>query len=89
MTDDRLTALVRDLTKLTAEFQEYTATLSLQPREVNEEPAPAAEEFDDPTVSCPTCGGRMWDNRCTKKNPKAPDYKCRDRSCAGVIWPPR
>ncbi|GAC1655635.1 MAG: hypothetical protein NVS4B3_20520 [Gemmatimonadaceae bacterium] len=36
---------------------------------------------------CPKCGGRMWDNRSTKRNPKAPDYKCRDRSCDGVIWP--
>jgi len=39
--------------------------------------------------SCPKCGGRMWDNRLTKRNPKAPDYKCRDRSCDGVIWPPK
>ena len=36
---------------------------------------------------CPKCGGRTWDNRLTKRNPKAPDYKCRDRSCDGVIWP--
>ena len=40
-------------------------------------------------ASCPKCGGRMWDNRLTKRNPKAPDYKCRDRSCDGVIWPPK
>jgi hypothetical protein len=39
--------------------------------------------------SCPKCGGRMWDNRLTKRNPKAPDYKCRDRSCDGVVWPPK
>lgn len=38
---------------------------------------------------CPVCGGRMWDNRETKKNPKAPDFKCRDRNCDGVIWPPK
>jgi hypothetical protein len=31
----------------------------------------------------------MWDNRATKRNPKAPDFKCRDRSCDGVVWPPR
>jgi hypothetical protein len=37
--------------------------------------------------SCPKCGGRMWDNRLTKRNPRAPDFKCRDRSCDGVIWP--
>jgi hypothetical protein len=44
---------------------------------------------DVDAVSCPKCGGRMWDNRLTKRNPKAPDYKCRDRSCDGVIWPER
>jgi hypothetical protein len=42
---------------------------------------------DEPT--CPKCGGRMWDNRATKRNPRAPDFKCRDRSCDGVIWPAR
>ena len=31
----------------------------------------------------------MWDNRLTKRTPKAPDYKCRDRACDGVIWPPK
>ncbi len=40
-------------------------------------------------AECPKCGGRMWDNRLTKRNPKAPDFKCRDRSCDGVIWPAR
>ena len=38
---------------------------------------------------CPKCGGRMWDNRIGKRNPKAPDFKCRDRACEGVIWPSR
>jgi hypothetical protein len=42
---------------------------------------------DVDAVSCPKCGGRMWDNRLTKRNPKAPDYKCRDRNCDGVVWP--
>lgn len=45
----------------------------------------------DPKVegepSCPKCGSRMWDNRISKRNPKAPDYKCRSRSCDGVVWP--
>lgn len=40
-------------------------------------------------VPCPKCGGRTWDNRATKRNPKAPDYKCRDRACDGVVWPPK
>jgi hypothetical protein len=38
---------------------------------------------------CPKCGGRMWDNRIGKRNPKAPDFKCRDRGCDGVVWPSR
>src|SRR5512133_2340529 len=38
---------------------------------------------------CPKCSGPMWDNREGKRNPKAPDFKCKDRNCDGVIWPPR
>ena len=55
--------------------------------EVEAEPATGPRAIDEP--SCPKCGGRMWDNRLSKRNPKAPDYKCRSRSCDGVIWPPR
>ena len=50
-------------------------------------PATGPLAGDEPT--CPKCGGRMWDNRLSKRNPKAPDFKCRNRSCDGVIWPPR
>lgn len=35
---------------------------------------------------CPECQGAMWDNRESKRNPKAPDYKCKDRGCNGAIW---
>lgn len=39
------------------------------------------------TVTCPKCQGPTWDNRTTKKNPKQPDYKCRDKAnCDGAIW---
>jgi len=38
---------------------------------------------------CPRCGSEMWDNRATKKNPRAPDFKCKASGCEGVIWPPR
>jgi hypothetical protein len=48
-------------------------------------PVTAADGVDTP--ACPKCAGRMWDNRVSKRNPKAPDYKCRDRSCDGVVWP--
>jgi hypothetical protein len=47
--------------------------------------SPPAVPSDVPL--CPKCGGRMWDNRVGKRNPKAPDFKCRDRSCDGVVWP--
>jgi len=50
---------------------------------------PASMLTDLETVSCPKCGGRMWDNRLTKRNPRAPDYKCQNRSCDGVVWPPK
>ena len=38
---------------------------------------------------CPKCTGEMWDNRASKRNPRAPDFKCKDKSCDGVVWPPR
>jgi hypothetical protein len=56
------------------------------------EAAPAAAlptRLAEAAVECPVCGGAMWDNRATKRNPRAPDYRCRDRSCDGVIWPSR
>jgi hypothetical protein len=65
------------------------------PVEVTEsiEPSPVAAAavatLDADAVACPKCGGRMWDNRLSKRNPKAPDFKCRDRGCDGVVWPPR
>ena len=48
---------------------------------------PQIAQTDAP--SCPKCGGAMWDNRASKRNPRAPDFKCRDKGCEGVIWPPR
>ena len=45
---------------------------------------------------CPVCGGAMWDDRASKRNPRAPDFKCRNKprerggpGCEGVIWPAR
>jgi hypothetical protein len=43
-------------------------------------PPPASTLTDMEAISCPKCGGRMWDNRLTKRNPKAPDYKCQNRA---------
>lgn len=39
--------------------------------------------------NCPKCGGNMWDNRASKRKPTQPDFKCKDRGCDGVIWPPK
>jgi hypothetical protein len=43
--------------------------------------------------TCPVCKGAMWDNRGMpekpKLNPKAPDYKCKNKECSGAIWPPK
>lgn len=32
-------------------------------------------------VRCPKCGGPVWDERGSKKNPKGPDFKCKDVNC--------
>ena len=39
------------------------------------------------TLACPKCGGATWDNSASKKNPRAPDFKCKKSDCDGVIWP--
>ena len=65
------------------------------PREAGAVPtAKHAGTPEDP--ACPVCGGRMWDDRLSKRNPRAPDFRCRNRpkakgapGCEGVIWPPR
>ena len=64
------------------------------PREAGAGPAEPAGTPDDP--ACPVCGGKMWDDRLSKRNPKAPDFKCRNKpkvqggpGCPGIIWPPR
>jgi hypothetical protein len=59
------------------------------PQQIDPLQPPQSTLTDTEIVSCPKCGGRMWDNRLTKRNPKAPDYKCQNRSCDGVIWPPK
>ena len=36
---------------------------------------------------CPVCSGMMHDNRTSKKNPKAPDYRCKDPECKWQLNP--
>lgn len=35
---------------------------------------------------CPKCKGPMWDNRVGKRNPKSPDFKCKNTGCGEAIW---
>ena len=56
---------------------------------MTEEQQPAGETAETSSPPCPRCGSEMWDNRATKKNPRAPDFKCKAGGCDGVIWPPR
>jgi hypothetical protein len=51
--------------------------------------SPVERKTSEPATECPKCGGEMWDNREKKTNPKAPDFKCKDKDCDGVIWPPK
>ena len=44
----------------------------------------APDEFED--VTCDKCGGEVWDNRTNKRNPKGPDYKCKDTACNRAAW---
>jgi hypothetical protein len=89
--DDPAAAYARRVARLEArerrraEQTEETATESVHVETTFPGPATGPLALDEP--SCPKCGGRMWDNRLSKRNPKAPDYKCRNRSCDGVIWP--
>ena len=56
---------------------------------MTEQEQPEATTSEQTTPPCPKCAGQMWDNRAGKRNPKAPDYKCKTDGCDGVIWPPR
>lgn len=69
--------------------QATRANVPAAPAQIDPLEQPKSMLTDMETVSCPKCGGRMWDNRMTKRNPKAPDYKCQNRSCDGVVWPPK
>jgi hypothetical protein len=44
-------------------------------------PAPSPAADTGPVPACPACGGEMWDNRKGKKNPKGPDFRCKDKEC--------
>lgn len=42
---------------------------------------PKPIQLDEP---CEVCGkNEFWDNRASKKSPKAPDFRCANKECAG------
>lgn len=38
-------------------------------------------------MQCPVCQGEMYDNTTNKKNPKGPDYRCKDKNCKFQLDP--
>lgn len=82
-------ALTRYADEITAQSQPPRAVAPPAPTKApNAAPAPVS---GDP--ACPKCGGVMWNNHERKAagqmKPNAPDFRCKDRACDGVIWPPR
>ena len=73
------------------------AVPAVQPESVPDAEAPAPVlPVPEGMPACPLCGGAMWDDRTSKRNPRAPDFKCRNKprerggpGCEGVIWPAR
>jgi hypothetical protein len=47
---------------------------------------PYANPGDVLPAVCKECGGDIWDNRGNKKNPKGPDWKCKEASCGAAAW---
>jgi hypothetical protein len=63
----------------------YLAENGFEPSRQVHSDSPKAQPATD-VPSCPDCGGEMWDNRTTKKNPRGPDLKCKDPECAKAVW---
>ena len=40
-------------------------------------------------MECEKCQGDMWDNTTNKRNPKGPDYKCKNKGCNHAVWLPK
>jgi hypothetical protein len=64
----------------------HMTKLRSEPRihvQVPPQPVPAAAAPSSGAVppACPKCGGGIYDNRDNKKNPKAPDWKCKSKTC--------
>lgn len=78
----------RDATEKGLDMAPVTTTRTQEALAQVPKPAPKTEAPEELPV-CPKCSGPLWDNRVGKRNPRAPDWKCRDKACDGVIWPPK
>src|SRR5690348_16184054 len=58
------------------------ATAELLATPVTTQPT-AAHTYASGVPKCPKCGSDMWDNRQDKRNPKAPDFKCKNKAACG------
>lgn len=75
-------------------FEEY-----LGPDPVRQSFGGARQEKPTFGKPCPVCKGEMFDLRASKKNPAAPDARCKDtkwnpsenkyEGCSGLYWPPK
>lgn len=68
--------------------QQSNASPPAQSRPNHGSNAPRAPQTND-VPACPTCSGRMWDNRAKKSSGEfsanAPDFRCRNKQCDGAI----
>jgi pyruvate/2-oxoglutarate dehydrogenase complex dihydrolipoamide acyltransferase (E2) component len=86
-----------------AQVAQFVAPAPQPAARMIEAPRPAPSYSAQASASggpaCPKCGGNVWDNRQRKATigpdgeplmkASAPDFKCRDKDCGGVIWPPK
>lgn len=84
---EMVTAKFEGAAEVVASPRPSGASTAVQAERPTVAPAPTPASSGD--KACPECGGAMWDNREGKKNPKAPDFKCKRADCDGIIWPPR
>lgn len=62
----------------------FTKPTPVKAVEQTEAPAPRQAPAQASGVVCALCGSDTYDNSVGKRNPKAPDYKC--KKCEAVAW---
>jgi DNA recombination protein Rad52 len=62
-----------------------TQSTQQRPQQAQSRPAQSTPARGDVPL-CPKCSNSMYDNRLTKTNPKAPDFKCKNKECGHGVW---